>query len=167
MSDISHEIAAQAPPTGFGSAEYNAVALAAELEGILLINSTFEVSLELIGRRKEWKLSYGRKPVSFQFNEEERSVAGVFEYHVTAKVGRKRALHCLAHYAVFYETPEDATEAGAVGFCRNVGIFAAYAYFRALFSRMVADSNVQLPPLPMIASRAHIPPKKKQSAEEI
>jgi len=162
MSDISQEIAAQAPASGFASAEYNSVAVAAELEGIVLISSSFQVSPELVGRRKEWKLSYGRKLVSCEFNEEQRSVAGVFEYHVTAKVGKKRALHCVAHYAVFYETPENATEAGARGFCRNVGMFAAYAYFRGLFARLVAEANVQLPPLPTIASRAHIPPKKEQ-----
>ena len=161
MGDISREISAQAPQSGFGSAKYNDVATAAELEGIVLIYSNFHVLFELLARRKEWKLSYGRKLVSCSFNREERSVAGIFEYHVTAKVGRKRALRCEAQYAVFYETPENATEAGATGFCRNVGIFAAYAYFRGLFARMVADANVQLPPLPMIASKAHIPPKKK------
>lgn len=160
MSDITKEIAAQGPPTDFAGAEYNDVALAAELEGIVLVYSTFQVSPELIARRKEWKLSYGRKLVTCEFNKGERSVAGIFEYHVTAKVGRKRAMHCVAHYAVFYETPDNATEAGATGFCRNVGIFAAYAYFRGLFARMISDAGLQLPPLPMIASRAHIPPKK-------
>lgn len=165
MSDITNEMTAQAPPMGFGGAEYNAVALQAELEGIILLNSRFEVAPELLGRRKEWKLSYGRTITSCRFNPDERSVAGVFEYHVTAKIGRKRALHCMAQYAVFYEVPEGATEAGSTGFCRNVGIFAAYPYFRALVARVTADANVQLPPLPMIASRAHIPPKKKAAVE--
>lgn len=162
MSDISKEVAAQAPPTGFAGAEYNNVAMAAELEGIVLVGSSFQVSPELVGRRKEWKLSYGRKLISCEFNKDEHSVAGIFEYHVTAKVGKKRALRCVAHYAVFYETPENATEAGATGFCRNVGMFAAYAYFRGLFARLVAEANLQLPPLPTIASRAHIPPRKEQ-----
>ncbi|QUM73042.1 hypothetical protein [Sphingopyxis granuli] len=162
MSDISNEMAAQAPPGGFAGAEYNDVALKAELEGIMLLNSRFEVAPDLLGRRKEWKLSYGRSISSCRYSNEENSVAGVFEYHVTAKIGRKRALHCVAEYVVFYETPVGATEAGAIGFCRNVGIFAAYPYFRALVARVTADANVQLPPLPMIASKAHIPPKKKK-----
>jgi hypothetical protein len=161
MGDITREMAAQAPPGGFGGKEYNAVALRAELEGIILLSAHFDVAAELLGRRKEWKLSYGRKAVSCGFHANENSVAGVFEYHVTAKVGRKRALRCVAQYAVFYETPEGATEAGSVGFCRNVGIFAAYPYFRGLVARAAADANVQLPPLPMIASRAHIPPKNE------
>lgn len=160
MSDISKEIAAHAPSSGFGGEEYNHVATAAELEGIILLYSNFEILSEFLSRRKEWKLSYGRRMISCSFDQAKRSVAGIFEYHVTAKVGRKRALRCEARYAVYYETPELATEAGASGFCRNVGIFAAYAYFRSLFARMVADANVQLPPLPMIASKAHIPSKK-------
>ena len=161
MSDITRELATQAPPEGFGGDEYNAVALNAELEGIVLLNSRFDVAPEALGRRKEWKLAYGRAISSSRFNPEERSVAGVFEYHVTAKIGRKRVLHCVAQYAVFYETPEGASEAGAIGFCKNIGIFAAYPYFRALVARVTADANVQLPPLPMIASKAHIPPRKK------
>lgn len=161
MSDITKEVNAQAPPGGFCGEEYNRVATHAELEGIILINANFEVSPEFLGRRKDWKLSYGRKVSSCRFSSEDRSVVGVFDYHVTAKVGRKRALHCSAQYAVFYETPEEATEAGSIGFCRNVGLFAAYPYFRSLVARVAADANVQLPPLPTIASKAHIPPKAK------
>ena len=160
MSDITNEIAAQAPPSGFGSVEYNAVAVGAELEGIVLFNSRFDLAPNLLGRRREWKLSYGRKVKSCKFNQDERSVVAILEYHVTAKVGRSRALQCVAEYAVFYETPEGATSEGAIGFCRNVGVFSAYPYFRALVSRLTADANVQLPPLPVIASKAHIPPKK-------
>lgn len=160
MSDITSEIVAQGPPSGFGSVEYNDVACGAELEGIVLFNNRFEIAPDLLGRRREWRLSYGRKVKSCQFNEADSSVAAIFEYHVTAKVGRRRALQCVAEYAVFYQTPAGATDAGATGFCRNVGVFAAYPYFRGLVSRLTADANVQLPPLPVIASRAHIPPKK-------
>lgn len=163
MSDISKEVAAQAPPTGFAGAEYNQVALGAELEGIALLSSRFEVAPDLVGRRKDWKLSYGRKMIQCGFDAEEQSVGGVFEYHVTAKVGKRKALTCIAQFAVFYETPVGATEAGATGFCRNVGVFTAYPYFRSMVATLAADANIKLPPLPMIASRAHIPPKTKES----
>lgn len=160
MGDITNEVSAQGPPGGFCGEEYNTVATQAELDGIILLSANFDVAPELLMRRKEWKLSYGRKPSSCRFSAEDRSVVGIFDYYVTAKVGRKRALHCAAQYAVFYETPEGATEAGSIGFCRNVGLFAAYPYFRSLVARVAADANVQLPPLPTIASKAHIPPKK-------
>jgi hypothetical protein len=69
-------------------------------------------------------------------------------------------LSCSADYGVFYETPDGTTTAGAVGFCRNVGTFAAYPYFRALFAQLSGEAGLSLPPLPAIASTAHIPPKQ-------
>lgn len=166
MSDISNEIQELAPPAGFSSAEYNHVATSAELEAIVLLNSQFVFNLEHWPRRDKWKLSYGRKVKSCHFNAEESSVAAVFEYHMTAKSGRSIALRCVAEYAVFYETPEGATEEAARGFCRNVGVFAAYPYFRSLVAKLVSEANVDLPPLPAIASTAHIPPKKMEKANK-
>lgn len=160
MTDISKEIAATARGAGFAAAEYNAVATAAELEGIILLSCSFALDPEFLGRRKEWRLSYGRKMKSCQFSQEQNSVAGIFEYYVTAKVGRKRAFHCVADYAVFYATPDGATEEAAQGYCNNVGRFAAYPYFRGLAAKLAAEANVMLPPLPAIASTVHIPPKK-------
>ena len=166
MNDITKEMAATAPASGFNGAEYNAVAKAAALEGISLFASRFEVNPECLGDQEKWKLSYGRKILSCQFSEDDRSVVGIFEYFVTAKVGRKRALYCSAQYGVFYGTPRGATEAGAKGFCRNVGTFAAYPYFRALFAQLVAATGISLPPLPAIASTAHIPPKEASKKDK-
>jgi hypothetical protein len=166
MTDISKEIEAQAPQVGFSGAEYNHVATNAELEAIVLLSSQFSFNLEHLPRRNEWKLSYGRKIKTCQFNAEQSSVAAIFEYHMTAKVGRAIALRCVANYAVFYETPAGTTEQAARGFCGNVGVFAAYPYFRALLARMAAEAGVTLPPLPSIASTAHIPPKKAEAQKD-
>ena len=162
MTDISQEISELAPSGGFAAAEYNAVATAADLEGIVLLNCNFQLDPEFLGRRKEWRLSYGRNVKSCQYSSDQNSVAGVFQYYVTAKVGRRRAFHCVADYAVFYAVPEGSTEEAAQGFCKNVGRFAAYPYFRGLAATLAAEANVMLPPLPSIASTAHIPPKKKE-----
>jgi len=159
MNDISKEMANVAPAGGFGGAEYNAVARGAVLEGISLFSSKFDVNPECLGGQENWKLNYGRRVLSCQFSADDKSVVGIFEYFVTAKSGRKRALHCVAQYGVFYATPEGATEAGSKGFCRNVGTFAAYPYFRAHFAQLVAATGLNFPPLPSIASTAHIPPK--------
>lgn len=159
MNDITREMATVTPSEGFSAAEYNAVATGTNLEGISLFLTKFDVNPECLGDQAQWKLNVGRKILSCQFSEEDRSVVGIFEYFVTAKSGRKRAMHCVAHYGVFYETPEGATEEAAKGFCRNVGTFAAYPYFRALFAQLVAGTGLTLPPLPAIASTAHIPPK--------
>lgn len=160
MGDISKEIAGQSPPGGFGSADYNRVATHATLEGIALQKIEFDVNSECLKNRKNWKLKHGRKLINCAFNSEQNSVAAVFRFHIIAKDGRKNAAKCFAEYIVFYKTPKDADEEAAKGFCRNVGMFAAYPYFRALVSRFSSESNLNLPMLPAIASTAHIPPKK-------
>jgi hypothetical protein len=159
MTDISTELAKEAPKSGFSSAEYNAVATGALLEGIKLMASQFIVEPECFVHQGQWKLSYGRKVLSSHFSADDQSVMAIFQYHVTAKYGRKRVLHCVADYCVFYQTPAKATEEAAKGFCRNVGTFAAYPYFRSLFSQLSGEAGLMMPPLPSIASTAHIPPK--------
>jgi hypothetical protein len=165
MTDISNEIANEASQSGFAGAEYNAVATAAQLEGITLLSNHFKIDPNCLMNQGQWKLSYGRKVLSCHFSEEEHSVAAIFQYHVTAKFGRKQALHCVADYGVFYHTPDGSIEEAAMGFCRNVGTFAAYPYFRALFSQLVGEAGVRMPPLPSIASTAHIPPKEPAKAK--
>lgn len=162
MGDITKEIASQAPPGGFAGADYNDVATRASLEGIILQKCEFDVNSECLKNRKSWKLEHGRKLLTCAFNQERGSVAGVFGFHFIAKDGRKHAAKCYAEYTVFYRTPEGAKEEAAKGFCRNVGMFAAYPYFRALVSRFSSEANLNLPMLPAIASTAHIPPKGKK-----
>ena len=166
MSDISTELAKEAPKGGFAGAEYNAVAKAAQLEGINLLSTQFSIDPDCLMNQGQWKLSYGRKILSCHFSDEEHSVAAIFQYHVTARLGRKRALYCSADYGVFYHTPDGATEEAAMGFCRNVGTFAAYPYFRALFSQLVGEAGLRMPPLPSIASTAHIPPKAQKDEDK-
>lgn len=164
--NISNEIEKEAPKGGFAGAEYNAVATGTKLEGINLLASRFEIDPDCIMNQNQWKLSHGRKVLSCHFSEENHSAAAILQYVVTAKYGRKKALQCVADYGVFYHTPDGATQEAAFGFCRNVGTFAAYPYFRALFAQLVSEAGLRLPPLPSIASTAHIPPKDLKKVEE-
>lgn len=166
MTDITKEVAAQAPPGGFSSAEYSEVATGAVLEGIILLENEFKMKPGCLDRRDSWRLSHGRSMLSCTFSAEKRNVAGIFEYNIIAKDGNTHAAKCSAKYVVFYRVPKDATEEAAKGYCRNVGMFAAYPYFRALASRFSSEANLDLPILPAIASTAHIPPKSKKSKKK-
>jgi len=150
---------------GFSSAEYNAVATSAHLGAINMLASNFSVNPDCLGDSSDWKLSYNRKVLSCSYNQDSRYVAAIFQYEVIAKLGRRKAMRCTADFGVYYTTTEDATEAAAIGFCRNTGSFAAYPYFRALVAQLAWNAGVTLPPLPGIASTAHIP--KKQKVAEI
>lgn len=166
MSDISTEVKTDVK-AGFSGEEYNSVATAAELEGVSLLSTKFDVQPDALSNSAALKLSHGRKTLSCGYDEETHSVVAIFQYNVIGKMGRKRVLDCVAEFAVMYRTPEGATEAGAIGFCRNVGRFTAYPYFRALVAQLAWNAGLALPPLPTIASTAHIPPKKKGRSEEV
>lgn len=152
---------------GFKAADYNAVATEAALLTIRLISQRFDLGMQCSGNSSDWKLSYGRKVMSCTFDRDARHVAAIIQFEVTAKEGRKKALHCTADYGIMYEVPADAEEEAAKGFCRNVGRFAIYPYFRALFAQLAWNAELTLPPLPSIASTAHIPPKKPAEQAKI
>jgi len=146
--------------SGFKAAEYNAVATAAELLEIRLLKSGFAVEPEFYAAQDEARLSFGREVVSCSFDPQDGTVAAIFRYHVFGKQGRSKLLKCEAEYVVIYSIPPSSPEEAARGYCRNVGAFAAYPYFRALVSQLTWGAGITLPPLPAIASTAHIPPKK-------
>ncbi|WIA56298.1 hypothetical protein N6H05_00225 [Sphingobium sp. WTD-1] len=162
MGDITTEVSQDAPKSGFSGEEYNHVARNSELEAIKLLSNKFSVEPGFIGMSDQLKLSYGRKIVACQFMEDDHAAVAIFRYHVEGKHLRKKMFSLVAEYGVSYSVPIDGTEAAAVGFCKNVGKFAAYPYFRALAAHIFAEAGLNLPPLPAIASTAHIQRKTKE-----
>lgn len=144
---------------GFAGADYNHVALNAKLRLISLASSRFDVKADCVAERKNWRLSYDWNEVVCRYDEASNSVSALFAYEVTAKLGRKTAMRCTAEYAVMYMVPGDSEAEAAEGYCHNIGAFAAYPYFRALVAQFAASANLVLPPLPAIASTAHVPKK--------
>lgn len=156
----------EAKKSGFSADEYNEVAMNSRLVAINMLATKFDVNANCLGSQKDWNLSYDRRMLSCSFNEEESYMAAMMQYEVIAKAGRKRAMICTADYGIMYSIPQGAKEAAAIGFCRNVGSFAAYPYFRAHVAALGWNAGLSLPPLPSIASTAHIPKKAKSKLLE-
>ena len=74
---------------------------------------------------------------------------------------------CEVEYLVVYTVPEECPEPAKVGFCRSVGVFAAYPYFRSLVSQFAWNAGLEIPPLPAIASTAHIPKKTAELSPDV
>jgi len=162
----SKAVAVVVPQKGFTADEYNAVAMSAKLGAIQLLSSKFDVKPEMLALdEKDLTLSYGREVMSCQYSEEAGQAAAIFQYNVVGKAGRKKVFNCVADMFVTYELAEPAPEAAAIGFCRNVGAFAAYPYFRSLVAQLTWAAGLSLPPLPAIASTAHIAKKPKVADE--
>ena len=145
---------------GFNAADYNDVAMSAQLAGINMLTCGFDMKPEFLDHQHEAKLSYGSEVVSCGIDEETQTVAALFRYEVKGSLARRSLLKCVAEYVVIYSIPNEAPQAAARGFCRNVGRFAAYPYFRTQVAQLFWAAGVVLPPLPAIASTAHIPKKK-------
>ena len=150
---------------GFKGADYNYVAVNSKLRLVGLVKNTFSVSASCIADQKSWKLSYAWEENACSFDSKRGVVSAMFQYLVIAKLGRKTAMRCAAEYVVLYSLPLDSEAEAAEGFCHNVGLFAAYPYFRGLVAQLASSANLVLPPLPSIASTAHIPKKSNEDTQ--
>ena len=156
MTDITSEQIRSTSDNEFTSSEYGQVAKLAELAAINLIKVKSDfVPGGMIDDKI--KLSFGRKVVSCGFDKEESVAHAVFQYFVKGKRSGKSVFNISADYAVLYFCSGDVAPNAAKAFAHNVGVFAAYAYFRALASHLAWSANLELPPLPMIASQAFKP----------
>lgn len=145
--------------SGFKGADYNHVATQAKLRLISLVKTSFHVNPNCLSDQENWKLSYDLGEISCRHDSDRGVVSAIFQYQVLARLGRRTAMKCAAEYVVIYAVPRDSEAEAAEGFCHNVGSFAAYPYFRSLVAHLASGANLVLPPLPSIASTAHIPKK--------
>ena len=161
--DLPAEVQAAAQREGFSGAEYNHVAMKAKVRSIQLLKLDFDFRPDRMADG-DLKLSYGRTLVSCRYDEEDRIAAAIFQFQVTAKSGRTKTFVCSAEYVVAYTIPEAAKNEAATAFCKSVGYFAAYPYFRAVAAQMAWNAGVDLPPLPTIATMPVVPKPKEDAA---
>lgn len=153
MTDITQEQLASDRSAGFNGVEYNRVASVASLKDVRLLRLRSDVRPEAMTSKT--LLSYGRDLVSCDYEPENGSAAAILRFHVTAKSGRKTTFQVQAEYLTLYDVGMDAQPNAARAFVNNVGLFAAYPYFRALVAQIAWGSGTVLPPLPTIASTAY------------
>jgi hypothetical protein len=153
MTDITAEQLDSASETGFRGADYNSVASIARLEDVRLLHLASDI--KPTDSSEPLSLSYGRELLSCDHDEETSSAAAIFRFFVKARAGRKVVVKIEADYAVIYDVGESAHANAARAFVNNVGLFAAYPYFRALAAQISWNAGMRLPPLPTIASTAY------------
>lgn len=149
---------------GFSSEEYNSVATSATLATIQLLSSNMQGSPAGYSRDGDLRLSYGRELRSCRFDKESGSAVAIFGFGVKAENGEDEAFSCEAEYAVIYQVPDEAPDAAVMAFCKTVGVFAAYPYFRSLAAQMAWNAGFDLPPLPSISAMPVVPKKSAPAA---
>jgi hypothetical protein len=159
-ASLPAEVQAAAARDGFSAAEYNRVAIEARLDTIQLVSLRLDTQTQLLAEDGECELAFDRKVLSCRFDDEGGSAAAIFQFTVSVRLEQQDAFGCTADYAVLYGVPEDARPEVATSFCKHVGSFAAYPYFRALAAQMAWNAGVDLPPLPTIAAMPIVPKPK-------
>ena len=133
--------------------EYNKVVGSADLQTVQALKVSLDVNPEFYDEHAEKKFGIDRDIVGVAVKPEGGAVAGTFRFTVTVKHGRTRVLKATAEYFVLYSLHAGADDEAAEEFCRRVGVFAAYPYFRALMAQLSWEANAQIPIMPVIATK--------------
>lgn len=156
-AQLPAEVQAAAKREGFSGAEYNAVAMEARLDTIKLLDLRLETHPDLPTAEETTELAFERQVKSCRHDPETGIAAAIFQFSVSVRSPAGEAFACRAEYVVLYAMPEDARPEAATSFCKHVGSFAAYPYFRALAAQMAWNAGIDLPPLPAIAAMPGMP----------
>jgi outer membrane protein assembly factor BamA len=162
MTDISDEQLQPSDTLSFGARDYNHVAREAKLLSINMTATTAKFAPDILADSNEddknaIKLSFGRDMIDAAFDPEAGLASVVFRYNVRGRRSGRNCFSIKADYAVLYSVPVDSERNATLAFVHNVGVFAAYAYFRSLVAQIVWNAGLPLPPLPTIASTAYRP----------
>jgi len=164
-ASIPAEVQAAAERGGFSAAEYNTVAMNAQLDTIKLVNLALETNAETEHSEDDRELAFGRKLVSCRFDEPNHAAAAIFQFSVSVRRDGDNEFKCVADYAVIYKVPEASSSEAATVFCKHVGSFAVYPCFRAVAAQMAWNAGVHLPPLPSIAAMPVVPKPPTKTAQ--
>jgi hypothetical protein len=142
---------------------YNGIARCAELMGVQLIESSFNILPAFFDGEDEGKLGIEVVEVSGSFDEGSRVATCIFEFENFKKKGRRKVFTVKDKFIVFYHIPIDCDEFHAVAFARRVGVIACYPYFRAHVATTASLANAEMPIMPTLAK---MPVKQRESRKE-
>ncbi len=130
---------------------YNAVIARTTLRGIWMTESRFDMKPQALENADVPLKHTVRSQVEEVVNGADGVLFGFLRFEATARNKRQRAIHVTAKYFVSYAVEGGCDEMSAKLFIERVGRLAAYPYFRALVSSLVAQAGAQVPPLPIVS----------------
>ena len=135
---------------------YNKVVDSAVLRDIKLISSTFYVRPNFFDLRDKVELSINKKCTDCT-DVEEGTIVAFFSFEVHGRLrdhdeDDNEVMEASAVYLAAYNVDPDSQATEAAAFCKRVGLFAAYPYFRALVAHWAADADLDIPPIPLISA---------------
>jgi hypothetical protein len=154
---------------------YNRVVGAARLEDIRLTSCKFDVEIEYHTIRQQevatnapiLRRSFSSKHEIIGFDKETGVLAGLFNWHVEARRGKKRLLKAAASFLILYNDVPDVPEEPAFAFLARVGRFATYPYFRNFVAQLSWMSQSDLPIMPVLIEPLVGTPRGRSRPEKV
>lgn len=125
---------------------YQKVVGTARLEDILLVSSSFSIDPEYYAASEKTHHIH----VQQEFSTFEDQAATACEFSVTAKADEKDILLIKAKFVVSYSQLQGQAGPAVEAFVKQVGVFAAYPYFRSFVSQLSWMASAQLPIAPIL-----------------
>lgn len=136
------------PPSG--SSHFNQVIRAAKLGRLTLTHTSHNVAEQAYNPNLRPDLTWTCP--DFQFDSEEGQAVAIFEWVAVAHHESEPAFETRARYVVVYVGLKGCSEAAVRQFVEHVGNMAVYPYFRSLCHVMLQESQVSMPPLPVLTT---------------
>lgn len=137
----------------FDPEAYNAVAKAADLLQLALIESTFKRSDEYFKfADDDVDRHFAGEMVKFQYDADSGFAAVDFEWKTKVVAQKKTLVSMKAVYRVFYHQIPNVEPAAVEAFVAHVCRFTTYPYFRAHVSHAAWEGSLDLPIMPVISS---------------
>lgn len=143
--------------------EYANVARCARLLSIQLIASNFKIEPDFFEENANDKMKLNFEDLHESYDEENRVATGIFRFEAIRKRANRKIFSLRDEFIVAYYIPSDCDTLHGKAFAANVGLIAAYPYFRAHVASTASLADADMPVLPII-SRG---PFKKKGTELI
>lgn len=141
---------------------YNKIVSSATLSAILLKDVNFAGDLSKLSGSPSIDFRIGSGMLAWGYDAESSMLTGIFQYTLQGIHDEKVVLAVKAVYAVEYNVDIPCESDEGHLFLQRVGKYAAYPYYRALFSTMTDQAGIAMPPLPVLSNLSQqINPTKK------
>lgn len=133
-------------------AHYNDVVARAKLQAIRLLSSEFDVqplAYEPNDQGPEFEIAHNL--IAHSYDRERNQLSGLLGFEAQQTRDGNAVLSVAAEYLVDYLLNTECEEDAAELFVERLAPFAAYPYFRSLFSQLTSQAGLLTPPLPILA----------------
>lgn len=145
---------APAPISRGAPADYNAVAAVAQLTGVKLAGSSFDLKPDAWGSNpNEWAYAIKADMTDCEYTPDSGHLYCVYRFIAACRKGRTRVLGVEASYFVTFRLAGECNAESARAYAVIIGRMAAYPHFRSLFATLTSQAGLMLPPLPIMAEQ--------------